>query len=923
MKTRSRNFNHYGVLTSLSVALVTCLIGMTGAFRAFDDIANDLLYKLGPENSNSNMVLLVPAPASSFSDPECRQLKDLASELASFEPLKIGILFEPTDQQLRQLEQLPVAEKIVVGNRIRSSDKDQTEPKTLAASSTSRTQGSVIEQGFLNLKMDQNVYREHFSTRSVAGTAVSSFVRVIASCAIGPESLPTGSFGIRYVGGVNALPHVDADEVRGKNIISEMIQNKIVLIGPEPVEDFGLITPTTVNQRMSLLELHGNALHTLLTDNFLVNAGEPVAIVILACVAFIGCQFFRQMPSRFLIATFGYGLLAVTVVGWLTLHGLSIKLPLSSFYFALSIVMLSTVRSRFQTIKDLIESWQLMRQTGSQSDWKAEEKDTWTLVSDSVYQIICPNRMVLMELLPGATHLSVTKTIQCTEKDILERRRDFNREPYREAVELGAAMKIQNRQFFKINEETECLEYIAPLIILSELVGFMVLEMTCESVKNWDDFENFLSQFSNDMAVLVNKYRIMQQQESRKSNLIEKLKELPEENRKRSLFQSEVEHHNLENLLGDAFETIQTAGVICDVFGRVIRTNLKMVEVLQGNGIAVDDTDCISLLASLTGWNKNDCRKLFRQCVVEGRNQQIFLPEQNNQSAPRVLYLEPLSKGEDEPEISSRCVCIQIVEGRIFEESRHWQNEFSQDNLDQIACQLNSLRELTVRLQLGHLDHPSRLDEGAASQILQSVAECQSLLNSRFCEDPVNIVMFNAETVWKSCWQRLRPKMEARCIKTLPRFDAPRHEVAANPFLLDRIFETLLDCITHDIAEEAEIVISTDAFDNKLVFRFADVSGGQPIEDLRRSLDIESAEGPDQQDLMHSVLTPLQVDKLREINSWLVPWNASLTIQCAENYRISFELILETELSQEHRSRCRTTQVSTLSSTSPSLQSTE
>ena len=129
-----------------------------------------------------------------------------------------------------------------------------------------------------------------------------------------------------------------------------------------------------------------------------------------------------------------------------------------------------------------------------------------------------------MELDSGATHLKVTKTIHCTPDDIFERRRDVNREPYRAAVQLGAATQIHNRQFFEINHDKDCIEFIAPLILVSELVGFMVLEMTADSVKNWDDFENFLTKFSSDMAVLVSKYRILRQQESQQGSYSRKTK---------------------------------------------------------------------------------------------------------------------------------------------------------------------------------------------------------------------------------------------------------------------------------------------------------------------------------------------------------------------------------------------------------------
>ena len=145
-------------------------------------------------------------------------------------------------------------------------------------------------------------------------------------------------------------------------------------------------------------------------------------------------------------------------------------------------------------------------------------------------------------------------------------------------------------------------------------------------------------------------------------------------------------------------------------------------------------------------------------------------------------------------------------------------------------------------------------------------------------------------------WTKLRPKMDARCIKIVPRLDAGRLEVVANPFLLERIFETILECMTHDASEDAEIIVSSEVVANKAYYHFCDNTGGVPLDDFRRSLDVAAGSQEDSLEAVSlSVLTPSQIDQFREIESWLEAWDATLSIRCNKNYHINVELALKVE----------------------------
>ena len=876
MKLRGRNIDLYGLTTVMLIVSVLGAANLAGIFHASDACLNDLVVTARPTSSSSDVVL-VYAPESAFSDPSCELLGRLSSQLKELGAKKIGLAFEPTQQQFDALNALPINILLTTGTIVGDTSTTVFDPAPDAMTGT------------LGLKLDQSVYRDHPTVVANDQTS-NSFELALAGPFLKSQADVPTKIGVRFVGGPNGLPHVKAIDILRGEIISELIANKVVLVGPRIVNEVGFVTPTTFDsQRMSQLELRGNIVNTLIRQSWIQDASQLFSLCVLSLFAVVACQIFRQVSPTWIGPAFALILFCIGTFSWITLHYFDTRSPATLLLLANAMALGRCLVIRFRIMKGLLETWNLM--LGFHP--RMHNRDSWELFSDSVYQNFNPTRMVLFELEPGATHLKVIKTTHCSPNDIFERRRDINRVPYCDAVELGAAKTVGARQFFARNRP-DCEEFIVPLILMSEVLGMVVLEMPRSSVNNWNNFENFLTLFANDMAVLINKQRMLDQQQEDMKRITERLRDVPETNETVNIRRAEIEYRNVANLLDDALDATQTATAICDVFGLPIKINARMITILQDKGIVIDDVDCVQLLTALTARDWDECRTLFRQCTIEGRRRQIVV-ESECGGLPNFVFLAPVRQLDQQTEPSTRCISIQLVEGRIFDDSMSWEHQFEKQNFRRLRNQLDNLKSAIDEIRLSTEPDPSQQYQAVLNSILDQIGECGRTLGKRFGEDAASCVLFDSRQVWQSALREFGKLSESRLTKVEQKLSNEDLTVFANPLLLEQVFDAILTCFTDQAGESARIRVSADRADQWVVFEFTDISMGAPIRDLRNSLnaktnvpiDCESIQGD-----AASLLTPEQFDRFNEIESWLQIWNANLAIRCTESLRIGVELTL-------------------------------
>lgn len=166
------------------------------------------------------------------------------------------------------------------------------------------------ETGVISVLVDpqDNVIREYFTTLSLPnGNQLSSFALTIARVVGSPyvDQIPVTDANkrmyINYFGLPGSFAHLSAIDVLNDDIQRKDIEGKIVFFGAtSPRMNDIEHTPIAPKQQMPGVEIHANALQTILDGKFLVDASPMLkiaGIIVMTALAVGACMFFSIRTS--------------------------------------------------------------------------------------------------------------------------------------------------------------------------------------------------------------------------------------------------------------------------------------------------------------------------------------------------------------------------------------------------------------------------------------------------------------------------------------------------------------------------------------------------------------------------------------------------------------------------------------------------
>ncbi|MBU0619628.1 adenylate/guanylate cyclase domain-containing protein [Patescibacteria group bacterium] len=205
---------------------------------------------------------------------------------------------------------------------------------------------AAIVLGITNTPPDQDsIFRKLPTTAYYYNEKYSAFSVVIANAYLKKNQffLPSiltdkkGRMTINYVGKPKTFPMISAKDVMEGKVTSSLFKNKIVLIGATaPDLHDEQITPVSSGQPMSGVEIHANAINTILTGNFLKPLNIYIQNIILLFLALI----IGFIVMRFKILV-GFGLTLTILILYLITAFMSFEkgIIFDLFYVILIIIL--------------------------------------------------------------------------------------------------------------------------------------------------------------------------------------------------------------------------------------------------------------------------------------------------------------------------------------------------------------------------------------------------------------------------------------------------------------------------------------------------------------------------------------------------------------------------------------------------------
>ena len=881
MKLGKFRQSKFGFITALCVMIAALLIDLAGGYAPLNGIFENACHRLGVLSNESKNVLMVYAEPHLLSKGSS-SLVDLLNSIQQHGPRSIGVVATGKPRYFQTLDRLPYAQNITVGFPF----------EQLLSSYGGKVSGK-FDTGFSDLRFSSGpIVWAGVAKREQVGVSLGSFERHVVEKIKGPLfKLSEDEFGMTYCGGAGTIARISAEKLVHGSSVRELIHDKVVLIGPDYGMDFAL--PVPVGGRMSRLELRANMVECLLQNNHTARQSLGGSVLCLALAVLITIQLARQIPWRWSVAGLFAALAAVALVCLIAIWLFHIWLPAALLSTGVALAYCTVISNRLDTLESFIQYWK-MRSIVREGHLESRfEEDVWKAIGDSAYQMFQPTRMVMMELLPGATHLKRVRSIGCDYSQIYEKRLDYKRSPYFEALEQNRPIINPHSHFFIATPGLKEVEYVLPMTNGLTVLGIIVIGMDQVKLERWADFETFLARFTEEMSQLIAGSRRESEDDPLNLSWVRRLQKLPEEREFLLIQRNSGKQSDLIERADLAFDGSESAMATFDIYGRAVRRNSNFNRVMQEAQLSISNASCTEIMAALTGRSQNLCRKIFRQAILDERGETLLIDGANTNanSVPRVMYVKPMHLIEEErrASIETHGLLIEIVDGAQFADLSTWSQSLTEtiysqatehrDNLDthsktiaNIASQAKSPQEALMNL-FGAVG--STVDE-----IVSVLQQCKELTERNVNGDSSNCFAVEAASIWDSVVQSFDETLDLRSIKMTQSCDVPQIMVWANPLLLKRVFETVIEFLIGNAFDDSELTVKFNGGGQRVVLQVSNQGGGTPIESLRRSLQVVQ-DAVNQQDSNPEVqnLTPAQSDQLTEIQGWVSQWGGEIGLQ--------------------------------------------
>jgi CheY-like chemotaxis protein/CHASE2 domain-containing sensor protein len=616
---------------TIILAGVTFSINLAGVFDFPDAVLYDFTTRYSPARAATPQVLVVAV------DPKDRESSDelwqrVLNALIKFEARQILFTFLPPNASPSFYKRAIAAGNIIFGRSLWSTssgmESARLEPWPVAITTLSR------EPSFGVVALppgSDGIYRRQHAWHTVQGQHYPALeTQAIRQLGNSQWPIPDQSYWVNFQGGSGSLPIIELARLAQDRLIPELVQGRSVLIGllPSPLTP-NLHTPlgATATSDLPLLVFQGYALETLLHNNPIEKLDTPLILALLSFAVFANLIIYQWGGIRFgLWVTLGF-LLVYAISAWLALTYTQRWPPVT----ALVTVQAGTFLLAFwykalnedRNIRSLIVNLSSRSREHTLPAGFYVSVEPWKQVVDLVRQTLDLNWLIFLERIPEQYYVREIAALHCDFKDIDERRRDYRRSPYSDAVAERRTLRLEQRLFLKADATID--QYMAPLLFGGELLGFWAMGVSPAKIAANPDFFTLVDSFRDQIAeILYHRLQWQQQTQKPTNNLLRYLRLEGGESHSHTLNQALLAFEKRLHRLEQVFQSIDTAAIFYNPFGRVLQTNEAMAGILRRSRITAYEMTALDLLTTLCGIDFAEGRQTLQRVFID--HQKVVLP---------------------------------------------------------------------------------------------------------------------------------------------------------------------------------------------------------------------------------------------------------------------------------------------------------
>jgi len=837
------------------VMLIFWALSVMGIFTEWDGFLYDQAFRLyRTANGVNSHVTLVDIPPGKGNIDAATTLT-LVKNLQAFKPAGIILNYIPanmTDEEINQLEQ---CRNIIIGIHV-DSNSNEGDIKFPGGNPVPQPiQASKLKTGITRLPFGGgSIMRLHHSWFRINNTIFPSVEMTAALFWYSEKTLNRSPsvFRVNFRGGAGSLPSISMDRVLKNDLVSPLIENQFILIGNGIDSSTpGIPTPLARGTgSMSFLEYQGHALNSLLNLQVITQTGTWFDFLLFFIITGVMFVLYQRVYLKFASWLTLFLILLYAAIAIMVLFFLRVWIPLGQVVLLQVILLFISAQNKNLSADQTFETLLLDLNAKLRERYYPTSiylvKEHWKQVISMVVQTLTVNRLIFLERIEKDHRVKEVVSYKCDFSDIDERRRDYLRSPYSDAIQANGPILLNNFRIFlkpgKSNEE----QYLVPLSFAGNILGFWAFEILPENRLAIPMFNTLVRDYASSIGELLYNRKEIQQQEKQKGGVLSFFTREREKQTHDALAQTfELLRHQFDNL-SRVFFSLNTMTIAYDLFGRVLEVNGKMLEFLKTENIAPYDTTLVDLFSKLSRIPVEEGRKILRSVVNDRTPQSLNLQHGLKNF---IITLKPLEFTEgihtyiDAAPFGINGVVCEITETTTISQFQDVKEKFSEHLSSSMYIELQALSEIFRALEGDSLPRKEQLAlvkkaEKTLDRALGVVDSSESFLfDSGFDEEIPVAFPVNPQTPLLLAVHSVESASMKKGITVDTETSPNEQNVMAHPEYLHHVFVYILSILVDDTLENGTITVRRKDEPEWSHFVFTNTGYGIPKEKLNQMIE--------------------------------------------------------------------------------------
>jgi CHASE2 domain-containing sensor protein/signal transduction histidine kinase len=831
-------------------ALIIVFIAACHFFALFDflnGVTYDYLTRHGTDTTSSENVLLLDGERQ-FAQQDDTLWKPLLKNILANKPKQVVFNFLPAQVSADFYQIAAESGKVVFGRHLIS---DSPYSKPILEALPSAAQGKNITWGVVKAAASQNgVHRSQSRTvavdKDIFPTLEGQAERSVTGASLASD------YWVNFLGGTARIPKMQLSQATEGAAVAGLMAGRTVFVGVYGQNGLDTyFTPLTASEEMPDVLFHALALDTLLSGRAILALPDGVLFGLIAAITFATlafCQFLKLQQSLFVSLALS---LAYLLACWFVLHSYERWMPffdlLVAQWLAFAIAWRYRIVEEAQALNTTLYTLSVNLQEKAFPASFYHSQDPWAELIVMINQALNLNRMIFLERLGDQHRLKEIKAYNCTINDVVELRRDFERIPYSTAIQEQKPIVLGRHYLRPIGIEER--QFLAPLIFAGDVLGFWAFTVEPGTIDSTPKFLALTQAFMTQISEILYYRQQWQNREAQGDGTFWAYLNFNSANKP-----YEMLGHSLALLdkriaeLQQVFNSLNSGGVLYDLFGRVLLLNKYMEDLARSEDLKLYNMTALDFIAAVTGYDMADVRQIMQKTIFDretfaipvadfkaGRDfilhiRPLKLPEIIRQApdpAPAFQLIGILCELEDVTELKA----IYRLKEQMFERF----NFQIRNDLASVVFALSILEDTASSVE--EKEFAIQSIQGKIEETLATLKSVDEQMAIDIESLAVNSGSYpnNGQEAIKKAVENLSDYAATRFIDIQLKAPKMSSLVFASPVKLYSVMYTLLTTMVNDTFEGAKVLIQIEEKDDWVHFYFTNNGIGIISEHLPES----------------------------------------------------------------------------------------